>query len=283
MQVSISKMSVGLRELLNSTPEHRSRYQWALELVETRSVTLLRTPGAPLAREYSSWHNANNRKGLDPSISTFKDFIRIHGPMPDDGEWSLDRVNPLGPYSPSNIRWASPLAQTRNRTNTLTLNFYGATMYLQDIALILNLSYRQVHKIFSRSPENLVQILENESYAMRYQFPEDFAEELEAAYAENVHGPMRLKWILSFAQLEVLRLSDEVEDAPGDRLLRERYKNAVTVLRHATAFDYWAREQRRKKTAHTMDVRTAGPLPDWEMENLEFVPSPPPQYTDFIQ
>ena len=149
MQVSISKMSAGLRDLLNTTPEHRSRYQWALNLVETCSVRELRDPGAPLAREYSSWNNARSRKGLDPSISTFKSFIRIHGPMPDDGEWSLDRINPRGPYSPPNIRWLDALGQTRNRTNTLRLPYHGNELPLQTVAHILGESYRTIHKIFS--------------------------------------------------------------------------------------------------------------------------------------
>ena len=93
--------SAGLQELLRTDPEnggtYMARYESALARVETRSITELRESSALLCREYSSWKNAKYRaKGLDPSISDFKDFIRVHGPMPDDGEWSLDRINPLG-------------------------------------------------------------------------------------------------------------------------------------------------------------------------------------------
>ena len=175
--------SAGLQELLRTDPEnggtYRARYDSALTLVETCPITELRESSDLLKREYSSWRNAKHRaKGFDPAISDFRDFIRVHGPMPDDGEWSLDRINPQGPYSPPNIRWLGPLGQTRNRTNTLTLSFYEKQIYLKDAALILNMSYGSVYKIFSRNPKELVSLLGKESYAMQYQFPDEFKEEL---------------------------------------------------------------------------------------------------------
>lgn len=275
--------SAGLQELLRTDPEnggtYRARYESALALVETRSITELRESSALLGREYSSWKNAKYRaKGLDPSISDFKDFIRIHGPMPDDGEWSLDRINPLGPYSPTNIRWLDPLGQTRNRTNTLTLKFYDKQIYLKDAALVLNTSYGSVYKIFSRNPKELSSLLEKESYAMQYQFPDEFKEELEASYAKNVHGLMRLDWIIEYAHIEMMRLADEIENDTQDYLLKAQHRNAVSVYRHAYAFRHWAQDQRRKKISHMLDVRAAGPLPDWELEALQFIPTPPPEY-----
>ncbi|QMV75069.1 hypothetical protein HS961_20715 [Comamonas piscis] len=276
--------SAGLQELLRTDPEnggtYRARYNSALTLVETRSITELRESSNLLKREYSSWKNAKHRaKGLHPAISDFKEFIRVHGPMPDDGEWSLDRINPLGPYSPPNIRWLDPLGQTRNRTNTLILNFYDKQIYLKDAALVLNMSYGSVYKMFSRNPKELFSLLEKESYAMQYDFPDEFKEELEASYANNVHNLMRLDWILEYAYIEMMRFAGEIEDTPHDYLLKEQHRNAVSVYRHAYAFKQWAHEQRRKKISHALDVRTAGPLPDWELETLQFTPTPPPEYS----
>jgi hypothetical protein len=276
--------SAGLQELLRTDPEnggtYRARYDSALTLVETRSITELRESSDLLKREYSSWKNAKHRaKGLDPSISDFKEFIRVHGPMPDDEEWSLDRINPSGPYAPFNIRWLDPLGQTRNRTNTVTTNFYGKRIHLKEAALVLNMSYSSVYKIFSRNPKELSSLLEKESYAMQYDFPEEFKEELEAAYAKNVHGLMRLDWILEYAQIEMMRLADEIEDAPHDYLMKAQHRNAVSVYRHAYAFRHWAQDQRRKKISHTLDVRTAGPLPNWDLETLKFTPTEPPAYS----
>ena len=289
MQISNSKMSVGLRDLLNTTPEHRSRYQWALNLVESRSVRELRAPGAPLAREYSSWHNAYSRKGLDPSISTFKDFIRIHGPMPDDGEWSLDRVNPLGSYSPSNIRWASPLEQTRNRTNTLRLPYHGIDRPLQRVADILGESYHAVQKIFQRNPNELIKRLESISPSLQYQFPAPFAEELEAEYATDPRNLIKLQWIIDFTTGELCRISGALEDDPHNHQLREEHDIVCRVLRHALAFRKWAENQTIARIKFWQDVHGSpdsgpfvhGGLPEWERDAIQFQPSPPPIFADF--
>lgn len=114
---------------------------------------------------------------------------------------------------------------------------------------------------------------------MQYQFPEEFKEELETSYAKNVHGLMRLDWIIEYAQIEMMRLADEIEDAPHDHLMKDQHRNAVSVYRHAYTFRQWAQDQRKKKIFHTLDVRTAGPLPDWELETLKFIPTQPPEYS----
>ena len=235
-----------------------------------------------MKREYDSWRNAQQRDGLDPSIASFKDFIRVHGPMPDDTtKWSLDRINPSGPYAPFNIRWLDPLGQTRNRTNTLKLRFYGHDIHLNDVALVLGIPYRTAYKVFSRDPGELVSRMESTSYRLQYQFPSDFSEELEATYAKNVHGHMRLHWMLEYGQQEVMRLADEVTEHPDDSNTWLQHQNALSVLLHATAFDKWAEHQLSRKIEFQRDLRSAGPLPPWELENINFEPAPSPKYEHF--
>lgn len=70
---------------------------------------------------------------LDPSFEKFADFLSIVGPRPQQA-WSLDRINPTGPYSPENVRWASKTTQSRNRTNTIYLTGRGETKPLVEWA-----------------------------------------------------------------------------------------------------------------------------------------------------
>lgn len=275
-------MSVGLQQSLSTTPEYRHRYQWALNLFNEHPIRELRSSKKLLGREYISWRNAKQRNGLDPSITGFRDFIRVHGPMPDDTtKWSLDRINPLWPYAPTNIRWLDPLGQTRNRTNTLKLPFYGHGVPLQTVADILGIPYRAAYKVFSRDPGELVSRMERASYRLQYQFPSDFAEELEATYAKNVHGLMRLHWMLEYGQQEVMRLADEVTEHPDDSRVWLQHQNALSTLLHASAFDKWAAHQLSRNIEFQRDLRSAGPLPPWELENIKFEPKPSPKYEYF--
>lgn len=274
--------SAGFKQTLSTTPEYRHRYQRALNLFDEHPIRKLRASTMLLKREYDSWRNAQQRDGLDPSIASFKDFIRVHGPMPDDTtKWSLDRINPLGPYAPPNIRWLDPLGQTRNRTNTLKLRFYGHDIHLNDVALVLGIPYRAAYKVFSRDPCELVSRMESASYRLQYQFPSDFAEELEATYAKNVHGLMRLHWMLEYGQQDVMRLADEVTERPDDSNIWLQHQNALSVLLHAIAFDKWAEHQLSRKIEFQRDLRSAGPLPPWELENIHFESTPPPEYQHF--
>lgn len=293
MQVSIPNMSIGLRQSL-STSQYHPRYLWAVNLVETLTVRQLRAPGAPLAREYSSWRNAQQREkergeSLHPSISKFVDFIRVHGPMPDDGEWSLDRINPKGEYAPHNIRWASPLEQTRNRTNTLRLPYNGIALPLQRVADILGDSYHTVQKIFHRNPDELVKRLESISPSLQYHFPATFAEELEAEYATDPRNLIKLQWIIDFTTGELCRISGALEDDPHNHQLREEHDIVCRVMRHALAFRKWAENQTIARIKFWQDVHGSpdsgpfvhGGLPEWERDAIEFQPSPPPIFADF--
>ena len=286
MTIPYPQMSAGCQDLLSTTPEYRPRYERVLALLDGTTVRALRAHGAPLAREYSSWRNAKRRDGLHPSIDKFEDFLRIHGPMPDDiGKWSLDRINPRGTYCPANIRWLNPLGQTRNRTNTLTFEYYGQQIHLQTAADALRTTYKSVHKLHASNPAELIQRLESESYRLLYEFPADFYEELQTEYAdyrENGGRYMRLHWLLEWAREDLARIAEEVEDHPDDQTAREAQSNAFSVLRHALAFNDWAHKQELRRAAFYEDVREAGPRPEWEPA-VSFEPTLPPKYDYFAR
>ena len=70
---------------------------------------------------------------LHPSFEKFPNFLEIMGPRPEPS-WSIDRIDPLGPYFPDNVRWASKTTQARNRTNTVYLTQQGITLPLVECA-----------------------------------------------------------------------------------------------------------------------------------------------------
>ena len=83
------------------------------------------------AATYTNWSGMKTRcradrktgispVALHPSFDRFADFLETMGPRPEP-TWSLDRIDPTGPYSPDNVRWASKTTQARNRTHTVVM------------------------------------------------------------------------------------------------------------------------------------------------------------------
>lgn len=87
-----------------------------------------------------------------PTWSTFEQFYADMGPRP--AGMTLDRRDNNGPYSKANCRWATPLEQTRNRRNAITLCLDGETLALQDWCRRFGADYSTVHsRIFKHGWE----------------------------------------------------------------------------------------------------------------------------------
>ena len=61
----------------------------------------------------------------------FRAFLADVGRRPSPSH-SLDRIDVNGHYQPGNVRWATPLEQTRNRRSTVRLTLGGETLTLAE-------------------------------------------------------------------------------------------------------------------------------------------------------
>ena len=79
-------------------------------------------------------HSSGNYVGISycERWNDFRNFLQDMGVRPEGT--SLDRIDPLGNYEPSNCRWADILTQENNRTNNTRYEINGKSMTLPQIA-----------------------------------------------------------------------------------------------------------------------------------------------------
>jgi hypothetical protein len=119
----------------------------------TVSHRMTRTP------EYRSWQamrsrcqNPNDKdfsrygsRGINvcKEWESFENFYADMGPRP--AGTTVERKDNNGPYCPQNCRWATPLEQTRNRKNSITVDYQGEAHHLIDLCNAHGADYSTVH------------------------------------------------------------------------------------------------------------------------------------------
>jgi hypothetical protein len=74
----------------------------------------------------------------------YKNFLKDVGRRPSKG-FSLDRINNMKGYTPSNVRWATRAEQARNKRSSILITIRGREMCLKDWCRHFEIDYKLVH------------------------------------------------------------------------------------------------------------------------------------------
>ncbi len=114
-------------------------------------------------KEATSHRNMKRRcqKGrsrvLDPAWDDFRPFLRDMGPVPSP-EHTIDRLDTaLQRYGPGLVQWADKTTQTKNRVNTVWVDFRGQRLTASEFAKQIGRPYKTVYAALARgeSPEQI--------------------------------------------------------------------------------------------------------------------------------
>lgn len=123
------------------------------------TVARLTTHGLRHTREYSSWCNMRDRcenpkciaypsyggrgiKVCERWMSSAENFVADMGLCPRG--LTLERIDVDGNYEPSNCRWATRLEQSRNKRNSIVVDYNGKRMNLADVADVAGVPYKNL-------------------------------------------------------------------------------------------------------------------------------------------
>lgn len=84
----------------------------------------------PTARNYK-WYGGRGIR-ICERWRSFRNFLEDMGPRP--AGMSIDRIDPSGPYSPENCRWATQKEQVRNSRTVRIIEFGGEALTLTEWA-----------------------------------------------------------------------------------------------------------------------------------------------------
>ena len=125
-----------------------------------------------LNSKYTKWHLYGGRgiKMCEEWQRSFSAFYKHIGPRPNGH--SIDRKDRNGHYEPGNVRWATPMEQSRNMRTNNFITFDGRTMIQEDWAKGLGISGNALHYRLGHWPlEAALSLGRKDRVALRFRAP----------------------------------------------------------------------------------------------------------------
>ena len=102
------------------------------------------------SKDYANY-GGRGIKVCDRWLKSFENFYEDMCQCPKN--YSIDRINVNGDYSPENCRWADDKTQNRNRRNNIYINFKGEKRLLIELAEEYGFNYESLRSILSKKKE----------------------------------------------------------------------------------------------------------------------------------
>jgi hypothetical protein len=90
----------------------------------------------------------------DRWLHSFNDFLADMGSIPNDN-YSLERIDVMGDYTPENCKWIPRTEQPKNRTTTIWVEHNGKKMCLKDFARETGIKYSTLYMRYRRAGNDL--------------------------------------------------------------------------------------------------------------------------------
>lgn len=124
----------------------------------------------PLYNRYNSARNRCNNpnsiayknyggRGIKFEFNSFEEYLNCLGDCPGSG-FTVDRIDNDGPYSPTNIRWASRKEQERNKRERVDSNYWGVSKHSDgNWQARISINGKRIHLGYSESFGNTLALL----------------------------------------------------------------------------------------------------------------------------
>lgn len=201
-----------------SDPEYAVRYAQVVADAMTMTKGQLQT-------RYKSEYNCHRSRKqgakarhikFADSLKDIRDWLIHLGPIPAKG-WTVDRIRNSKGYQPNNLRWATKIQQTQNRSVTKWHQLPDGTRLTTDhLAKRLGLKYNALYKRL-KNGWTIERLLQEEipRGLESWRFPPALAQHCEPLYRQRkIHKLHKIEWFIDYFYEVVYEKLDKIEPKP---------------------------------------------------------------------